>query len=223
MLADSRCVAIESAHPSPLSASRDSSDRGRSAAPTNYWPGWAPTWWTGACPEARRTASAAGDLAGLPADGAQCVDPPLVAARTGHGMHGLDVRIPPAVGPPMQCDTDLPNPGPFPHTSHTAAMSETPQIQVGWGRLSRSGAGEPPRPVTRNPVRIPAARAERQNAPAQPVVGHDPSPPLARLTPRRWWRAEVSMAERRLTGPSWGPGRTPPWATSSGTPTRSTH
>src|SRR5581483_649898 len=51
-------------------------------------------------PQRRGSAGAADDLAGLDARGAHVE--PLRGAATGRHSHGLDVRVPAAVGPPVR-------------------------------------------------------------------------------------------------------------------------
>ena len=84
--------------------------------------------------------SAAGDLAGLDAGGAG-VDTLLVATRAGTArtawMFGFQRRLVRR----CECDTDLPKPGPFPQTSHTAAILRTPRISILGGQ--RPQAGDP--------------------------------------------------------------------------------
>lgn len=126
MLAAGNCVAIESPHRYRHRAG--SSARVRSAAPTNCSSGWVPSRSIGGCPESCRCyrASAAGDLARLDA-GCANVESLLVAAGTGHGVHSLDVRIPPAAGAAVGVRHRLAEAGAFPadiaHSGHSSSSS----------------------------------------------------------------------------------------------------
>ena len=144
MLDGGDCVAIESAHPSPLSASRGFFGSRPFSRANELLEQMGADRSTGGCPESRAESrwSAAGDLAGLDAGRAD-VDALLVAARTVTActvwMFGSQRRLVRR----WECDTDLPKPGPFPQISQTAAISRTPWISASGAQRPKPATGDP--------------------------------------------------------------------------------
>src|SRR3954467_695248 len=62
-----------------------------------------------------------------------------------------------------ECDTDLPKPGPFPQTSHTAAMENS--------SIERVPGGQQPKRVTRQPDQNSGPVIRTPKCSADPTVG----------------------------------------------------
>ena len=140
-------------------------------------------------------ASGAGDLAGLEARGADVQA--LAVAAVDAGAHVWMFGFQRRWVRRCECETDMPKPGPFPQTSQTAAISDTPR-----GRRTRS-AGRTRSRLSRVPGPSPYARTGRVVASAAALLRHrtrirlgDVAPTLDAVLLEGWAAAAVAALER---------------------------